>query len=131
MKTFNVYEKKTMMYVDTITISIADVRKYEKDFVLKQLVSGPRPGPQAGPLLNERRYDMDNTTKFFWLMRRQALEKELKHQQTLRKLVQNIKDRNEEVWDEDEASKTEWVLQEIDENIRGLEEDLKDEPNLE
>lgn len=35
MKTFNVYEKKTMMYVGTITISIADVGKYEKDFVLK------------------------------------------------------------------------------------------------
>lgn len=35
MKTFNVYEKKTMMYVGTITIRIADVRKYEKDFVLK------------------------------------------------------------------------------------------------
>ena len=41
------------------------------------------------------------------------------------------KDRNEEAWDEDEASKTAWVLQEIDEKIRGLEEDLKDEPNLE
>lgn len=50
---------------------------------------------------------MDNTTKFFWLMRRQTLEKELKYQQTLRELVQNNKDRNEEVWDEDEASKTE------------------------
>lgn len=35
MKTFNVYEKKTMMYVGTITINIADIRKYEKDFVLK------------------------------------------------------------------------------------------------
>lgn len=67
---------------------------------------------------------MDNTTKFFWLMRRQTLEKELKYQQTLRELVQNNKDRNEEAWDEDEASKTERVL-------RGLEEDLKDEPNLE
>ena len=64
-------------------------------------------------------------------MRRQTLEKELKYQQTLRELVQNNKDRNEEVWDEDEASKTEWVLQEIDEKIHGLEEDLKDEPNLE
>lgn len=74
---------------------------------------------------------MDNTTKFFWLMRRQTLEKELKYQQTLRELVQNNKDRNEEAWDEDEASKTEWVLQEIDEKIHGLEEDLKDEPNLE
>ena len=74
---------------------------------------------------------MDNTTKLFWLMRRQALEKELKYQQTLRELVQNNKDRNEEVWDEDETSKTEWVLQEIDEKIHGLEEDLKDEPNLE
>lgn len=74
---------------------------------------------------------MDNTTKFFWLMRRQTLEKELKYQQTLRELVQNNKDRNEEVWDEDEASKTEWVLQEINEKIHGLEEDLKDEPNLE
>ena len=74
---------------------------------------------------------MDNTTKFFWLMRRQTLEKELNYQQTLRELVQNNKDRNEEVWDEDEASKTEWVLQEIDEKIHGLEEDLKDEPNLE
>lgn len=74
---------------------------------------------------------MDNTAKFFWLMRRQTLEKELKYQQTLRELVQNNKDRNEEVWDEDEASKTEWVLQEIDEKIHGLEEDLKDEPNLE
>lgn len=74
---------------------------------------------------------MDNTTKFFWLMRRQTLEKELKYQHTLRELVQNNKDRNEEVWDEDEASKTEWVLQEIDEKIHGLEEDLKDEPNLE
>lgn len=74
---------------------------------------------------------MDNTTKFFWLMRRQTLEEELKYQQTLRELVQNNKDRNEEVWDEDEASKTEWVLQKIDEKIHGLEEDLKDEPNLE
>lgn len=74
---------------------------------------------------------MDNTTKFFWLMRRQTLEKELKYQQTLRELVQNNKDRNEEVWDEDEASKTEWVLQEIDEKIHGLEEDLKETPNLE
>lgn len=74
---------------------------------------------------------MDNTTKFFWLMRRQTLEKELKYQQTLRELVQNNKDRNEEVWDEDEASKTECVLQEIDEKIQGLEEELKDEPNLE
>lgn len=74
---------------------------------------------------------MDNTTKLFWLMRRQTLEKELKYQQTLRELVQNNKDRNEEVLDEDEASKTEWVLQEIDEKIQGLEEELKDEPNLE
>ena len=74
---------------------------------------------------------MDNTTKFFWLMRRQTLEKELKYQQTLRELVQNNKDRNEGVWDEDEASKTEWVLQEIDKKIQGLEEELKDEPNLE
>lgn len=74
---------------------------------------------------------MDNTTKFFWLMRRQTLEKELKYQRTLRELIQNNKDRNEEVWDEDEASKTEWVLQEINEKIQGLEEDLKDEPNLE
>lgn len=73
---------------------------------------------------------MGNTTKFFWLMRRQSLEKELKYQRTLRELVQNNKDRNEEVWDEDEASKTEWVLQEIDKKIHGLEEDLKDEPNL-
>ena len=73
---------------------------------------------------------MDNTTKFFWLMRRQTLEKELKYQQTLRELVQNNKDRNEEVWDEDEASKTEWVLQEINEKIRSLEEDLKDEPSM-
>lgn len=74
---------------------------------------------------------MDNTTKLFWLMRRQTLEKELKYQQTLRELVQNNKDRNEEVWDEDEASKTEWVLHEIDEKIHGLEEDLEDAPNLE
>ena len=73
---------------------------------------------------------MDNTTKLFWLMRRQSLEKELKYQQTLRELVQNNKERNEEVWDEDEASKTEWVLQEIDEKIQSLEEDLKDEPNM-
>ena len=64
-------------------------------------------------------------------MRRQTLEKELKYQQTLRELVQNNKDRNEEVWDEDEASKTEWILQEIDEKIQCLEEELKDEPNLE
>lgn len=35
MKTFNVYEKKTMIYVGTITINIIDIRKYEKDFVLK------------------------------------------------------------------------------------------------
>ena len=74
---------------------------------------------------------MDNTAKFFWLMRRQTLENELKYQQTLRELVQNDKDRNEERWDEDKASETEWVLQEIDENIRGLEEDLKNVPNLE
>lgn len=74
---------------------------------------------------------MDNTTKLFWLMRKEALEKELKYQQTLRELVQNNKDRNKEVWDEDEASKTEWVLQEIAKKIQGLEEDLNDEPNLE
>ena len=35
MKTFNIYEKKTMMYVGTITINTTDVRRYEKDFVLK------------------------------------------------------------------------------------------------
>lgn len=64
-------------------------------------------------------------------MRRQTLEKELKYQQTLRELAQNNKDRNEEAWDEDEASKTELVLQEIDKKIQGLEEELKDEPNLE
>ena len=69
---------------------------------------------------------MDNTTKLFWLMRRQSLEKELKYQRTLRELVQNNKDRNKEVWDEDEASKTKWVLQQIDEKIKDLEDELKD-----
>ena len=53
--------------------------------------------------LNERRYDMDNTTKLFWLMRRQSLEEELNYQRTLRELIQKNKDRNEEVWDENEA----------------------------
>lgn len=69
---------------------------------------------------------MDNTTKLFWLMRRESLEKELKYQRTLRELVQNNKDRNEEVWDEDEASKTKLVLQQIDEKIKSLEDELKD-----
>ena len=83
-------------------------------------------------LLNERRYDMDNTTKFFRLMRRQSIEKELKYQQTLRELVQKNNDRNEVLWDEDdaEAYETDWVLQQIDEEIQSLKEKLKDEPNM-
>lgn len=77
---------------------------------------------------------MDSTTKFFRLMRRQSIENELKYQQTLKELVQKNKDLNEEVWDEDEdevkAYETEWVLQQIDEEIQSLKEKLKNEPNL-
>jgi len=35
MMTFKVYDKVTMVYVGNITIKTTDIRKYEKDFVLK------------------------------------------------------------------------------------------------
>ena len=74
---------------------------------------------------------MDNNTKFFWLMRKQSLEEELKYQKTLRELIQNNKDRNEDVWDEDEAEKTAWVLTAIDQKIDELEKEINETPSLE
>lgn len=35
MITVKVYDKETMAYVGNITISTNDIRKYEKDFILK------------------------------------------------------------------------------------------------
>ena len=35
MMTFEVYDKKTMLYVGEITIKLSEVRIYEKDFILK------------------------------------------------------------------------------------------------
>lgn len=35
MMTFKVYDKVTMAYVGDITISKDDIRKYEKEFVLR------------------------------------------------------------------------------------------------
>lgn len=74
---------------------------------------------------------MDNTTKFFWLMRKQSLEEDLKYQKTLKELIQNNKDRNEDFWDDDEAEKTAWVLEKINETIKGLEEGINETPSLE
>jgi len=34
MRTFNVYEKKSGLYVGMITIDTTDIRRYEKDFIL-------------------------------------------------------------------------------------------------
>lgn len=74
---------------------------------------------------------MDINTKFFWLMRKQSLEDDLRYQKTLRELIQNNKDRNEDVWDEDESEKTTWVLEKINETIKELEEGINETPSLE
>ena len=73
---------------------------------------------------------MDINTKFFWLMRKQSLEEDLKYQKTLRELIQNNKDRNEDVWDKDEAEKTTWVLTEIDQKIDELEKRINETPSF-
>ena len=34
MRMFNVYEKKSGLFVGTITIATTEIRRYEKDFIL-------------------------------------------------------------------------------------------------
>ena len=48
------------------------------------------------------------------------VSEEIRYRSVLRELVQNNKDRCEEFWDNDEAEKTEYVLQRLDEEIGTL-----------
>lgn len=69
---------------------------------------------------------MSKMVEVFEMFRKNSLEKELKYNETLRELVQNNKDRNQDVWDKDEEEKTEYVLRILDERIESLKEDLSE-----
>ena len=62
---------------------------------------------------------MDNTTKLFWLMRRQSLEKDLKYKKTLYSLAQKA-------WSEDITDKEVQAMDRLELEIRELENSLND-----
>lgn len=68
---------------------------------------------------------MSIEVKLFEIMRKQSLEEELKYNETLRELIENNKLRNQDVWEKDEAEKTEYCLERLNEKIESLKEDLK------
>lgn len=63
---------------------------------------------------------MDNTTKFFWLMRRQSLEKDLRYKKTLYKLVQKA-------WSKDITDEEVAAMTRLEVEIQELERDLNDQ----
>ena len=63
---------------------------------------------------------MDNTTKFFWLMRRQSLEKDLRYKKTLYKLGQKA-------WSEDMTDEEVAAMTRLEVEIQELERDLNDQ----
>lgn len=63
---------------------------------------------------------MDNTTKFFWLMRRQSLEKDLRYKKTLYSLVQKA-------WSEDITEEEAAAMTRLEVEIQELERDLNDQ----
>lgn len=62
----------------------------------------------------------------FEYLRRQVIEEDLKFYRAARDLVLANKDRNEEVWTAEEATKTELVLRTLDSKIENLEKDLEE-----
>ena len=62
---------------------------------------------------------MDNTTKLFWLMRRQSLEKDLKYKKTLYSLAQKA-------WSEDITDEEVQAMTRLELEIQKLEKDLND-----
>lgn len=62
---------------------------------------------------------MDNTTKLFWLMRRQSLEKDLKYKKTLYSLAQKA-------WSENMTDEEVSAMTRLEVEICDLEEALKD-----
>lgn len=62
---------------------------------------------------------MDNTTKLFWLMRRQSLEKDLKYKKTLYVLAQKA-------WSEDITDEEVQAITRLELEIQELEKDLND-----
>lgn len=63
---------------------------------------------------------MDNTTKFFWLMRRQSLEKDLRYKKTLYNLAQKA-------WSEDITEEEVAAMTRLELEIQELERDLNDQ----
>lgn len=68
---------------------------------------------------------MDYNVALFEYLRNKAIQDELTFYRAARDLVLANKIRNEEVWDDEEAAKTELVLRELDERIKTREEDLE------
>ena len=62
---------------------------------------------------------MDNTTKLFWLMRRQSLEKDLKYKKALYSLAQKA-------WSEDITDEEVQAMTRLELEIQELEKDLSD-----
>lgn len=69
---------------------------------------------------------MTSEVMMFECLRRQAIEEDLKFYRAVRELVLANKVRNEEVWDAEEAAKTEMVLRMLDSKIEGREKDLEE-----
>ena len=63
---------------------------------------------------------MDNTTKLFWLIRRQSLEKDLKYKKTLYSLAQKA-------WSEDITDKEVQAMDRLELEILELENNLNDQ----
>lgn len=68
---------------------------------------------------------MDYSAALFEYLRNKAIQDELTFYLAARDLVLANKIRNEDVWDDEEAAKTELVLRELDERIKTREEDLE------
>lgn len=60
---------------------------------------------------------MDNTTKLFWIMRRQSLEEDLRYKKTLYSLAQ-------QAWSEDMTDEEVLAMSRLEVEIQDLEKDL-------
>lgn len=67
---------------------------------------------------------MDNTTKFFWAMRRNALEEELNYNLTLKGLLEKASAAG--LYDDDDEMSAYKIILELDSKIASLKNELAD-----
>lgn len=67
---------------------------------------------------------MDNTTKFFWAMRRNALEEELNYSLTLKGLLEKASAAG--LYDDDDEMSAYKIILELDSKIASLKDELAD-----